>query len=221
MSQKDKLYTFLCSFFTLLVVMSNIVYQKFVTISLFYYKFEISSGAIFYPFTFLLTDLIAEFYGRKKVKFCLNTTIVLNILVALYLLAITNLKATEWSNVNNQTFHSVFGFYGFSFIGSLIACYCSQQLDVVLYLSIRKITRMKYLWWCNHISSSISLFFDTCIVIGLMKLFGIIKISHLWSLIMASYSFKYLITFLCIPIFGISVKLLKNITTEQSDNSMS
>ena len=56
----DKIYTFFCTTFAVLIITGNLTYQKIVKLD-FFYDLELSVGAIIYPFTFLITDLIAEF----------------------------------------------------------------------------------------------------------------------------------------------------------------
>ncbi|MCZ6902528.1 MAG: VUT family protein, partial [Rickettsia endosymbiont of Ixodes persulcatus] len=54
--------------------------KKLVSLNIFnFYILELSVGAIFYPLTFLLTDLIAEFYGKERANFCIKLAIIFNI----------------------------------------------------------------------------------------------------------------------------------------------
>jgi uncharacterized PurR-regulated membrane protein YhhQ (DUF165 family) len=67
LNMDDKIYTTICVLFAVLIVMGNMIYQKFVVLPILpFHTFELSVGAITYPLTFLLTDLIAEFYGKKS-----------------------------------------------------------------------------------------------------------------------------------------------------------
>ncbi len=95
---------------------------------------------LLYPLTFLITDLITEFYGKERAQFCIRFAMVINILVAIIIAFMDYLPATEWSKINDETFHKVFGYYGVAFIGSILACYTSQAIDVRLYLLIRDLT---------------------------------------------------------------------------------
>ena len=71
MSALDKMYIVLCAFFSILIVICNLTYQKFVFLPLLpFHTFTLSVGAILYPLMFMLTDLIAEFFDKKKANFC-------------------------------------------------------------------------------------------------------------------------------------------------------
>jgi len=211
MTQTDKVYTGLCALFSVLIVLGNLIYQKFVRLDLPFHTFQLSVGAILYPLTFLVTDLITEFYGKEKANFCVRFAILMNVLVAAIIALMDNLPATSWSKVDNHTFHQVFGFYGVSFIGSIIACYIAQTVDIFFYLGICKLTKGRHLWLRNNGSTAISLFIDTSIVIGFITIFGVLPKNQMWELIWNSYSWKLFFTICSTPLFYICVWILKAI----------
>ena len=209
---EDRIYTTLCALFAVLIVMGNLIYQKFVFLPILpFYTFELSVGAILYPLTFMLTDLIAEFYGKNRANFCVKLALALNIMVALIIAFMDKLNATGWSKIDNDTFHKVFGLYGVSFLGSIIACYIAQLIDIRIYLWIRKLTGDKYLWLRSNGSTAISLFVDTTIVISFLTIFGVLPIDKLWLLIFNSYLFKLFFSICSIPLFYASVSGIKAI----------
>ena len=84
MQIQEKIYIFLCAAFATLIVTGNLIYQKFVYLPILpFHTFELSVGAILYPLTFLITDLIAEFYGKDKARFCVKLAIAMNVLTAI------------------------------------------------------------------------------------------------------------------------------------------
>ena len=212
MTRDESIYTSLCVLFSCLIVMGNLIYQKFVSLSLLpFHTFELSVGAILYPLTFLLTDLITEFYGKEKANFCVKLGICMNIFIACIIMGMDHLDATNWSKIDNTTFHKVFGMYSVAFLGSIIACYTAQIVDISLYLWIRKITKGKWLWARNNGSTAISLFVDTCIVIIFMTTFHVLPADRMWPLIINSYLFKLFFSICSIPLFYICVGIIRNL----------
>lgn len=208
----DKIYTTLCVLFAVLMVIGNLIYQKFVFLPILpFHTFELSVGAILYPLTFLLTDLITEFYGKDKANFCVRLAIIMNIIVALIIAMMNKLNATEWSKIDNITFNKVFGLYSVAFIGSIIACYTAQCIDITIFLWIRKLTHGKWLWLRSNGSTAISLFIDTCIVIIFMSMFGALPMDRMWSLIINSYLFKLFFTICSTPLFYLGVGVIQRI----------
>ncbi|WP_341757864.1 queuosine precursor transporter [Candidatus Tisiphia endosymbiont of Ditula angustiorana] len=217
MTIDEKIYITICVLFAILIVIGNLIYQKFVFLPILpFYTFELSVGAITYPLTFLLTDLIAEFYGKSKANFCVKLALAMNIIVTLIIAIMDRLNATEWSKIDNITFHKVFGLYSIASIGSIIACYTAQLIDITIYLWIRKVTHGRWLWLRNNGSTAISLFVDTCIVISFMSIFGVLPIDRMWSLIVNSYSFKLFFTICSTPLFYIGVNIIKYVTKYKS-----
>src|SRR3989338_8284849 len=138
LSISDRIYISLCGLFAVLIVTGNLVYQKFVILPILpFHTFELSIGAILYPFTFLISDLLAEFYGREKARFCVNLALSLNILIAFIIFSMDHLQATSWSTVDNKTFHQVFGHSAGASLISVFACYVSQRFDISAYLFVR------------------------------------------------------------------------------------
>ena len=200
----------------MLAVTGNLIYRKIVFLPTPFYTFELSVGALLYPATFFITDVIAEFYGRDKARFCVRTSIVINILIALIISGMVKLEATPWSMLNNSTFDLVFGLFGLAFLGSIVAMYVSQSLDIVIYLGIRKLTGAnKFLWLRNAGSTSISLLIDTSIALTLLGIFGAIPKDQVLNLIINSYSFKLLFTVCSIPFFYLVVFFIKRLMSNR------
>ena len=202
MNIKDRIYVFLCASFVAVIITGNLTYQKFVYLPLAsFYSFELSVGAIFYPLTFLITDLITEFYGKLKARFCVVLAISISIFIMLMLAFMDSLKATPWSKIDDNTFKLVFGGFSKAFFCSLTANFIAQSVDINIYLAIKRATGERYLWLRNTISTSISLLLDTSIVICLLAAFDILPFAQIPSLIFNSYIFKLFFTIGAVPFF--------------------
>jgi queuosine precursor transporter len=211
MTRFDKLYLGLCILFCSFLMLGNLTYQKFVGIIIpHFHQFELSVGAIIYPITFILMDLMAEFYGRERAKWCIRFAMFNNFIIAMVVGFMDALPATSWSKVSDEAFHQVFGFYLIALTGSLLACYISQRIDVVIYLWIKKITKERFLWLRNNVSTGISLFFDTCIAIGFLTYFNVLQVENMQTLIFNSYSWKLFFTVMCTPLFYLLVYLIRS-----------
>lgn len=201
---RERVYLVLCLVLCILPVVSNLTYQKFVSLNFFdIHVFEISVGVLYYPFSFLIADIISEFYGKDKASFCIKATVFVNLLVSLMIFYMDKLPATQFSKVDDQIFHSVFGFFAASFLASMISCYLSQEIDVRLYIFLKRIANNKYLWFRNTFSSAFSLFVDSFLVISSLKYFGALPDVDLWTLLANNYSWKLFLTIASIPVLYI------------------
>lgn len=74
-----KIYLYLAAIFITSLVVSNLIFQKFISWHPFDVEilgnklFELSVGILPYPITFLVTDLISEIYGKKKANQVVNS----------------------------------------------------------------------------------------------------------------------------------------------------
>ncbi|AWD33070.1 Putative conserved hypothetical membrane protein [Candidatus Fokinia solitaria] len=220
--QSHKLYTVLCAVFSVLIVLSNLLYQKQVTFMLFgLLSFSIPTGSILYPFTFLLSDIISEFYGRDAARFCLRLGIIIGGGVACIMLLFMQMPAASWSKMSTETFSTVFGCYNTVFIASLIACYTSQMLDVRIFLYFKKLTNGKLLWLRSSCSTAFSLFIDTAIMLSVMSLLKIFPKEHLLPLILSTYSFKLFFVALSVPMLYGATSLTNKFLFKANTNEYS
>lgn len=216
MLKLDKMYIVLCALFSVLIVICNLTYKKFIYLPILpFHTFELSVGALLYPFMFMLTDLIAEFYDKKRANFCVRLAILMNIVAALIVSGMDRLQATPWSSIDNDLFHKVFGLYGLAFIANILACYIAQLIDIGIYLWIKKLTQDRWLWLRNTGSTAISLMVDTIAAISLLTLLGIFPKEQMWIIMANSYSYKLFATVCNIPLFYLWVGLIKKWVIEK------
>ena len=83
------LYLLLASLFVASLVLCNLIANKFIVLNLGFYTFTISAGVLPYPLTFLVTDLLSEFYGRRKA----NAVVLSGFVVLLFVLGVLWLGA--------------------------------------------------------------------------------------------------------------------------------
>lgn len=136
----------LTSLFCVVITASNLMFQKFVTLSLGGMMVTLSVGVLYYPLTFLLMDIITECFGLKQARH----TITLDLISSLFILGLVTLAqilpAASWSPVGDERFAQVFGQYGLAITGSYLAYWCSQQVDVMLFHSLKQYTQGRHLW---------------------------------------------------------------------------
>jgi uncharacterized integral membrane protein (TIGR00697 family) len=218
MSKLEKLFIMLCTLFSVVVIIGNMTYQKFFSLHFINgYKIELSVGALLYPITYMITDLITEIYARDRAIFCIRLAILMNLITVVILKFMNILPTAEWSTVDDATFSKVFGNYSIAFMGSLIACYVSQQIDTRIYAALKNLTKDKYIWLRCNVSTGVSLLVDTALVVGFLTVFGVISHQQSLSLIFNSYGYKLAFTMCGTPLFYGAIYLTK-CYLKQEDN---
>jgi len=208
--QAERLYLILGALFIASLVCGNLIFQKF-----FYWDFlgmhtfELSVGILPYPLTFLITDLIAEIYGKRRA----NQVVLAGLGATLFVLLILSLAnwvpATDWSPVDNQTFVKVFGLAPAAVAASMIAYLLAQLVDIRLYHFWKEFTNGKHLWLRNNASTMTSQFVDTASVLLLLCLFNAIEWELFWPLLWSGFLFKVLVAAFDTPLLYLLVYLCK------------
>ena len=176
MSTSMKLYVILCSIFCTVIVTGNLIFQKFIILDLFAQSFEISVGVFLYPLTFLISDLVTEFYGKKNAELMIKTGVICSLVVLCLITVADLLPATDWSIVDDGTFHQVFNAYGVASFASIIANYIGQLIDIHIFSHVKTLTNGKHLWIRNNVSTIVGQFVDTITVVSILSIFSIIPV---------------------------------------------
>ncbi|MHC4429880.1 MAG: queuosine precursor transporter [Planctomycetota bacterium] len=145
--------------------------------------FAVAVGVLPYPVTFLCTDFISEFYGRKRANFLVFVGFLLNIWVVVVMWlggALPGFEAVDpasgeiardaagrlpiFYEVRAMTFGVV--------TASMIAYLTAQFADVWLFHFWKRLTKGRYLWIRNNGSTLVSQLVDTVAVILITHFFA-------------------------------------------------
>ena len=185
------LYLLLASLFVASLVVCNLIANKFIVLNLGFYTFTISAGVLPYPLTFLVTDLLSEFYGRRKA----NAVVLSGFVVLLFVLGVLWLGAQfpsiEGSPVTDSAYKIVFGNSNRVILASMTAYLLAQFIDVRLYHFWKDLTKGKHLWLRNNFSTMLSQLLDTTLVVGIL-FYDQLGGTALFALILDGWLFKVL-----------------------------
>lgn len=217
MSEKDKkaafkIYLYLAALFITSLVVSNLIFQKFIYWHPFgsvkvlgASLFQISVGILPYPVTFLVTDLISEIYGKKKANQVVTAGIFAS-LFSLFIIMVAEVSpAMEGSPIQDETFTKVFALSPVAVLASMIAYLLAQYVDISLYHFWKKLTNGKLLWLRNNFSTFTSQFIDTFTVVLLLCVFGVLPWSLFLGLVVSGFLFKVFMAILDTPLLYLFV----------------
>ena len=190
-------------------------------------------GVLPYPLTFLCTDFISEFYGRRRANFVVLVGLLVNGLVlgtlwlgdrlppagqqppwqTLPLAEPIMLPDGESLQDRVELFHLIYACTRGAVLASMVAYLAAQFCDVYLFHFWKKVTRGKHLWLRNNGSTMISQLVDSTAVIfitfGATYLAGEISLGRILELVGDNYLFKVVVAALDTIPFYIGVWLLK------------
>lgn len=155
------------AFYILYLTMSQILAAKVGDFSIGNFKITAPVAVIIFPFTFQITDMVNENFGRKKTHRMIFIAFITQIFMTIFI----------WFSFEIPGAADVWGpdaqSYWIDFLGSTIriiaaswiAFLITENLDAVLFASIKKLTKDKNLWIRNIFSDIPTLALDSLIFI--------------------------------------------------------
>jgi queuosine precursor transporter len=184
----QKLFIYLCAVFVACLLLGDVIGGKILRTPFG----PISVGIIPFPVTFLLTDIVNDFYGRRGARFL---TIVGFWMAALawVLLQVTTLMPIDVSTYFTQTeYAKVFGGSAQLFVASIVAYLIGQFLDISVFQYWKALTQSRHLWLRATGSTIFSQAVDT---ITINVIFGRVTAGWTWPFIGAKVGREYFIKF--------------------------
>ena len=194
------------------IVLGNLQGGKVSDLEVFGYTFTVSMGAIMYSGIYFATDLINEKYGRSFANEAVILGALANVVVMATLVLSTYYLPSEIAKSSDAVHEAIstLAFYSPMFvIGSLTAYLISQTFDVWLFHKLKVVTKGKYLWLRNNVSTLSSQALDTFIYTFVWVLAGDLTFFVALSIAMTKYIFKIFIALLD-TIFIYIVKDVRN-----------
>jgi queuosine precursor transporter len=185
-------------------------------------SFNMSAGVLNWPFVFVMTDIINEYFGRKGVRYLSFLTAgLIAYAFLMFFMAIHLVPADFWiqSHIDpalsaieqneirgkvgdyNYAFQLIFGQGLWIIVGSLAAFLLSQLVDVNVFHQIKKRTGEDKIWLRSTGSTMISQLIDSYVV-----LFIAFYIGSNWDLQtilvtgLVAYIYKFVVAILMTPV---------------------
>lgn len=187
-----------------MVVTANIVASKAVVFG----PFVVPAAIIIYSTSFLLTDILAEKWGKRIARRAVWSGLLANVI-----LAVTVPITVAWQGASFvdpaflDGYATVLGNTPRIVIASMVAYLLSQHHDVWAFHSWRRLTRGKHLWLRNNVSTIVSQLIDSAVFISL-AFYGVMPI---FPLIIGQWVIKVLIAALDTPFCYLACKVIDRI----------
>jgi len=218
----DSLFTLIAILFCSTLVLTNVMAVK-----LFQVPFShavLSGGDLLYPISFLLTDIVAEIWGKKRARFLVAAgfmTLIFTFLVTQVALSLPPHPA--WVAPDNpfgyrsadeyqNAFASVFHVSGIMVFASATAYLVSQSIDIRIFHALKRVTSGRHLWLRNNASTMISQSVDSFIFTAIYFYFGLqFEVWLCLELLMSMIVFKIAFALIDTPLCYWGVSLVKRL----------
>ena len=142
LGRKQRVYVFLTPLFVAALVTGDFIGGKFFVFA----GYSFSAGIIPFPLTFVLTDVVNEFYGTQGAR---RLTYV-GLAAAVFVWSVINLAlvlpTAPESPISDLVFRSAFGTSARLYVASLTAYMIGQLLDISIFQVLRRLTGHRLLW---------------------------------------------------------------------------
>jgi queuosine precursor transporter len=214
------LFMSLVGVFLTCLLVGNLIGGKLTYVHAFGRDWVISVGEIPFPLTFIITDLINEFYGRKTAR---RVTLLGFAMIGLAVLIIQIANQAAWfppayrdphwseHNMTPFAFDNVFMNAVTIQIASMFAFLTAQYVDIGVFFLIKKATGDRMLWLRATGSTAISQLIDTFVIVWIA--FGLsfslsgspisrsgLPTNTLFTIIITSYVVKVLVAIVVTPV---------------------
>lgn len=172
------LYLWLAALYITSLVLANIIGVKLFRFPLDLgplgsLSVEHTMGMLPFPITFLLTDLINEYYGKRGARRVVYISLAMAAFA--WMLIWISRKAPTLEGIPGTataaSFENVFGAASLMYIASLVAFLCGALLDILLFGVFKRLTKGKMVWLRATGSTVISQLFDSFVVTSVFFLF--------------------------------------------------
>lgn len=195
---RTRLFLVLASVFTTCLIVGDMIGGKLVEIPTPMFTAVVTVGMIPFPVTFLLTDLLNEFYGKRAARFVTYLAFGCAVLTYVFIwvggiIPIAEFtRSKDWTGVTEGSFANVFLGSQRMITASLTAYLAAQLVDIFVFHALKRWTSGKLLWLRATGSTVISQLIDT-VVINIVAWTGILTTGQIVDVAVSSYAVKIVI----------------------------
>ncbi len=205
-------------------------------------SFNMSAGVLNWPFVFVMTDIINEYFGKKGVRFLsFMTAILIAYAFLMFFMAIHLAPADFWvtSHINpnaslteqadirskvgdyNYAFKLIFGQGLWIIVGSLAAFLIGQLVDVSVFHQIKKRTGEGSIWLRTTGSTLVSQLIDSYVVLFIAFYIGADwDLPTILALGLVAYIYKFIVAILMTPVVYLAHHLIETYLGEEKANEL-
>ncbi len=208
----EQIYALFMAIFVTFVLLTNTVGVKLFTL---FDTVTLPVSVLWFPLTFLVTDIVSEMYGAKRARFLVLMGFSMSLLLLGFSLIGMALPAASFYALDGD-YNNIFGPVWRLLFGSMAAYLLAQMIDVNLFHFWKRLTKGKHLWLRNNASTMISQFVDslTVNVIFLYKNPTVFDgdFADVMGVVISVYVVKVIIAALDTPFCYLGVRLVERAT---------
>jgi uncharacterized integral membrane protein (TIGR00697 family) len=158
--RKQRFFVLLTALFVAALVTGDFIGGKFFVA----FGHTFSAGIVPFPLTFVLTDLVNEFYGTHGARRITLAGLVAAVFTWAVITLALQLPTSPESPIPDAVFRNAFGTSARLYVASLTAYVIGQLLDISIFHALRRLTGHHMLWLRSTGSTVVSQVIDSLAV---------------------------------------------------------
>jgi uncharacterized integral membrane protein (TIGR00697 family) len=201
MDRKHRLYVWLTAIFVSSLLAGDLIGGKFFRVG----SVDLSVGMIPFPLTFVLTDVVNEFYGKDGARRVTFVGLGMAVFVFSIIQLAIHLPVSPESPMPQAQFAQAFGWSARLYVASLTAFVVGQLIDISLFQVFLRMTGDRLLWLRATGSTAVSQAVDT-LVVNFVLLGDTKPLGFVLSTVGSSYVVKLVIALGLTPLIYLARK---------------
>jgi len=187
-------FALLLALFCSLLLISNIGATKLLQVG----PLVADGGALLFPLTYIVGDVLAEVYGMSRTRLAVLMGFIISALASITFLFVDLLpSAPDWPH--GQAWHDVLGFVPRIVVASLVGYCIGQLLNAYVLTTLKHRAQPGSLWWRLLSSSLMGEFVDT-VLFCTIAFAGVVGFGTLTNYILVGYAYKIGVEALLLPV---------------------
>lgn len=205
LDNRARLFVVLAGVFCTALVVGDIIGVKLFEVHLGPIVSVMSVGILLFPVTFVLTDTLNEFYGKKAARFVTWLGLGMAIFAFTFIHLALRLewapftRAPDYRGAVEGSFNNIFGGSQRILLASMVAYVIGQFSDIALFHLLKRLTHNRLLWLRATGSTVVSQLIDT-LVFQLVAWWGVVPAELILGIVGTSYVVKLLVAVGLTPI---------------------
>lgn len=187
-------------FFAVALVISGVVATKIINFgSLGPLAIVADGGAVLFPFTYILGDVLTEVYGYRYAR----RTIWLGFAALIFstaVFAVVGILPADASYTNQEAYSAVLGMVPIVVVASLTAFLCGEFMNSYILAKLKVRMAGRHMWFRLIGSTVVGEFFDTAIFCGIMAVGFGMTFGDFLGYFMFGWIFKTLVEVVMLPV---------------------
>jgi len=173
-------------------------------------SFNMTAGVILWPFVFIMTDIINEYFGKEGVRKLSYLTVIMLIYSFVMVRVAMGLNGADFwiGSGSNKGIADMSSAYNFVFgaglmiiIGSLVAFLVGQMVDAFIFTKIKDKTNNKFIWLRATGSTVVSQFIDSYVVLIIaFYIGGTFSFKQVMAIGTINYIYKLTMSIVLLPL---------------------